>query len=116
MGLMCYDDSICVGTFFMAVCAQPALPELLRVIRPGLHVVATVGSCFFDDTLETTVKNLGAGPHDFQILSFSKRCFNISDVTAFYEGEISVSWSPSILLCATQSKLRGSVPCGVIGF
>ena len=61
--------------------AQPALLELVCMNSPGGYLAATVQSCFFDETFETTFKNLELLGHTIETFGFSRsgRCLDKHD-------------------------------------
>ena len=45
-----FDSILCVGTFLQGHCGAECLPNLVRVLKKGCYLVATVRSLFYNET------------------------------------------------------------------
>jgi len=66
-----FDAISCAGTLVQGqVGAEPALPELCRVVRPGGQIVATVCTPFYDYAFKASLVKLEKQGHDIQVSEF----------------------------------------------
>ena len=53
-----FDSIVCAGTFLQGHCGPESLPNLIRVLKKGCYLIASVRKAFYDETRSEWEKNV----------------------------------------------------------